>query len=178
MAFPRILLLFVVALFFSACAQQEKRPTTNPSAFAPVKPVKTMRVRTTAYTHTEAGGARNAIGQRLSYGAVRSAAADWSHFPLGTKFKILDTGEIRIIDDYGSALVGTSTIDLYTPSRRAMRAWGVRNVEIAILEWGSPSRSLEVLSPRQHNRYVRRMVIGLKGQTPAVPRKFKRQPTS
>ena len=130
-----------------------------------------MTVRTTAYSHLEAGGHRNAIGTRLSDGAVKSAASDWSRFPVGTKFKIVSSGEVRIIDDYGSALAGTSTIDLYKPGMRTMRAWGVRNIEIRILEWGSPRRSLEILSPRSRNRHVAKMVASLRQQSTGIPKK-------
>jgi 3D (Asp-Asp-Asp) domain-containing protein len=46
-----------------------------------------LKVRTTAYTHTESDHIRyqkkNAIGTQLKYGKTRSAAADWSIFPLG-----------------------------------------------------------------------------------------------
>jgi 3D (Asp-Asp-Asp) domain-containing protein len=122
---------------------------------------KTRTVRTTAYTCTEPGGPRNALGQRLSCGPVGSAAADWSRFPVGTKFKIVDTGKIYRIDDYGSALVGTDTIDLYKPSRGEMRSWGVRHVDIQILEWGSQDESLKILKPRSRAGYVRRMVASL-----------------
>ena len=47
-----------------------------------------------------------------------SAAADWSRFPLGTRFQIVGTQDRYVIDDYGGALVGTNTIDLYKTSRR------------------------------------------------------------
>jgi 3D (Asp-Asp-Asp) domain-containing protein len=111
-----------------------------------------VEVRTTAYTHTEADhlryGVRNAVGGRLQYGQVRSAAADWSRYPLGTRFRIAGSPEIYVIDDYGSALVGKNTIDLYKPCRRSMRQWGVRELEIEVLEWGSFEESLEVLLPR------------------------------
>ena len=66
-----------------------------------------------------------------------SAAADWSRWPLGTKFRIVGTDEVFQIDDYGSALIGTGTIDLYKTNRLAMRKWGVRSVDIDVLEWGS-----------------------------------------
>ncbi|HEY7000107.1 MAG TPA: hypothetical protein VH330_00070, partial [Candidatus Udaeobacter sp.] len=60
------------------------------------------------------------------------------------------------------------TIDLYKPSRLEMRQWGVRHVDIDILEWGSDEQSLKVLAPRcKHNR-VRQMVAALekkKGKT-------------
>src|SRR5207249_2959313 len=106
--------LFVPMLFIIGCA-------TQPSRTGAVQ-----KVRTTAYTHTEPGGSRDAVGRPLTCGRMNSAAADWSRFPLGTKFKILQTGEVCQVTDYGSALVGTNTIDLYKTSRLRMRDWGVR----------------------------------------------------
>src|ERR1700731_2459610 len=74
-------------------------------------------VRTTAYTRKEKGGVRNALGTYLSGRHVMSAASDWSRFPLGTRFRICSTREEFIIDDYGTALVGSNTIDLYKPTK-------------------------------------------------------------
>src|SRR4029079_3235571 len=85
-------------------------------------------------------------------------AADWSRFPLGTRFQIIGTQDRYVIDDYGGALVGTNTIDLYKTTRRDMRRWGGRRVDIEILEWGSKQQSLKVRSPRRKNRLVRRMI--------------------
>jgi 3D (Asp-Asp-Asp) domain-containing protein len=118
-------------------------------------------VRTTAYTHSERGGRHNAIGRSLSGRNVMSAAADWSRFPLGTRFRVVGTQDDYIIDDYGGALVGTNTIDLYKTSRSTMRLWGVRRVDIDILEWGSKQQSLKVLSPRKKNGLVRRMIASI-----------------
>src|SRR5206468_8221493 len=120
-----------------------------------------QNVRTTAYTHTERGGAHNALGTYLSGRHVMSAASDWSRFPLGTRFRIADTNEEYIIDDYGTALVGTETIDLYKASRLDMHRWGVRHVDIDILQWGSEEQSLKVLAPRCKNHCVRQMVSAL-----------------
>src|SRR6266566_4848493 len=122
-----------------------------------------MNVRTTAYCVHERGGGgrRNAIGEYLSHREVRSAASDWSRFPLGTRFKIVETAEEYVIDDYGTALVGTGTIDLYKPSRLEMKQWGVRHVEIDILQWGSEEQSLKVLAPRCTHSCVRKMVAAL-----------------
>jgi 3D (Asp-Asp-Asp) domain-containing protein len=122
---------------------------------------RVQHVRTTAYTHTEKGGPRNALGKRLSGRHVMSAASDWSRFPLGTRFRIADTNEDYVIDDYGTALIGTDTIDLYKTNRLDMRRWGVRHVDIAILQWGSEEESLKVLAPRCKHRCVRRMVAAL-----------------
>src|SRR5207248_11620964 len=118
-------------------------------------------VRTTAYTRIEKGGHRNALGKYLSGRHVMSAASDWSRFPLGTRFRIVDTKEEYIIDDYGTALIGTSTIDLYKPTKLEMKRWGVRNVDIDILRWGSEEESLKVLGPRAKHATVRRMIAGL-----------------
>src|SRR5438477_9473162 len=118
-------------------------------------------VRTTAYTRIEKGGRRNALGKYLSGHHVMSAASDWSRFPLGTRFRICSTQEEFIIDDYGTALVGTSTIDLYKPTKLEMKRWGVRNVDIDILQWGSEEQSLKVLSPRAKHQTARRMISAL-----------------
>src|SRR5437667_971684 len=118
-------------------------------------------VRTTAYTRIEKGGHRNALGKYLSGRHVMSAASDWSRFPLGTRFRIVDTKEEFIIDDYGTALIGTSTIDLYKPTNLEMKRWGVRNVDIDILQWGSEEQSLKVLGPRAKHQTPRRMIAAL-----------------
>lgn len=124
---------------------------------------KRMTVRTTAYTHTEPGGIKNAIGSRLKYGGGEySAASDWSWLPLGTRFRMVENGRLYVIEDYGSALVGRKTIDLYVPSMREVNRWGVRQQEIEILEWGSKAMSLKLLAPRTRNRHVAVMVAQLR----------------
>ncbi len=70
----------------------------------------------------------------MKYGAIRSAAADWSRYPLGTKFRMVGQPHVYVIDDYGSALVGTDTIDIYKPNLTMMKEWGVREIDIEILE--------------------------------------------
>jgi 3D (Asp-Asp-Asp) domain-containing protein len=125
-------------------------------------------VRTTAYTYGTAENGdypvSNALGRPLKAGSVRSAAADWSVYPVGTKFRVVESGQEYIVDDYGSAMVGSGTIDLFKPSTREMDAWGVRKVTIEILEWGSPERSLEILSDRKSMRHIREMVSRLELQ--------------
>jgi hypothetical protein len=48
-----------------------------------------------------------------------------------------------------------------------MRQWGVRRVDIDVLEWGSPERSRRVLARRSGNRKVRAMLVALAKQSPA-----------
>jgi 3D (Asp-Asp-Asp) domain-containing protein len=165
--FRRDLLLLVLSasvLALSGCTAPVASGVTKRQTAAPaVKQGKRMKVRTTAYTHTEPGGSKNAIGGRLRFGGpTYSAAADWSWMPLGTRFRMLENGRTYVIEDYGSALVGRQTVDLYKPTRRAMNQWGVRHVDIEILEWGSRAMSLKVLEPRQRNRHVRAMCVALR----------------
>ena len=98
-----------------------------------------------------------------------SAASDWSRYPLGTRFRIVGTEEEYVIDDYGPALVGTNTIDLYKPTRLAMRQWGVRHVDIEVLQWGSTEQSLKVLGPRKKHSAVRRMILALEKNVASGP---------
>jgi 3D (Asp-Asp-Asp) domain-containing protein len=152
-----------LSLFVVGCAP-ETGQTNNPGApVAKTKPAKTVTVRTTAYTHSE-GPRSNGIGSRLQCSDFRSAAADWSRFPVGTKFTILESGRNYMVDDYGSAVVGTNTIDLYVPTRSEMNRWGVRKVTISITELGSYAKSLEILRPRRGIPYVRKMVENLERQ--------------
>lgn len=126
-------------------------------------------VRTTAYTHSEMDhlryGPRSAMGTPLRYGAqVRSAAADWSVYPLGTLFKIKGEPYTYVVDDYGSALVGTGTIDIYQPNKALMRKWGLRIVEIEVVRWGSSKMSMEVLAGRTRYQHCARMQASLQQQ--------------
>jgi 3D (Asp-Asp-Asp) domain-containing protein len=152
----------IVACLVVGCATQSK-PTL-------VSGQRMPNVRTTAYTHTESGEAHNAVGAHLSGCHVMSAASDWSRFPLGTRFRIADTNEEYIIDDYGTALVGTETIDLYKSSRLDMNA-GVCATSISIsCNGGSEVQSLKVLAPRAKHVCVRKMITALekkKGKTVA-----------
>jgi 3D (Asp-Asp-Asp) domain-containing protein len=148
----------------ASCAEQ---PVSAPQRVAAAKAKRMQKVRTTAYTRGEKGGRRNAIGSRLSGSRVMSAASDWSRFPLGTRFRLVDTNEEFVIDDYVTALIGTNTIDLYRPSRLEMRRWGVRHVDIDIVQWGSNEQSLKVLKPRAKHRIVRRMIVALQKKASA-----------
>ncbi len=117
------------------------------------KPVLKMRVRTTAYTHTEADhlkyGNKTALGTVLRYTPeYHSAAADWSFFPLGTKFRIKGYNRIFVVDDYGKALVGKPTIDIYFTTKKWMNNWGVRHVDIEVIEFGSFHESRKILAGR------------------------------
>jgi len=147
------------------------RPSPNyaPDAFTTDVIDEFRTVRTTAYSHTEADhikyGELSAMGKPLRFGMVRSAAADWSRYPVGTRFRIVGRPYEYVIDDYGSALVGNDTIDLYKPSGERMDDWGVREVEIEIIAWGSFGKSLEILQPRKElGEHVQQMISAINHQ--------------
>jgi 3D (Asp-Asp-Asp) domain-containing protein len=128
-------------------------------------------VRTTAYTCSEDDhlvyGSLNATGTQLRYNdQVRSAAADWSFYPVGTTFRIKGLPYLYVVDDYGSALLGTGTIDIYTPSKDIMNQWGTRNVELTVVQWGSFNRSAGLLRQRTGYDHCRKMLANIVRQRP------------
>ena len=192
----RILLLRIPALLAavlgSSCAPQgEHFNVTSPSSKVtaearihpkdrhgmPVYPFQDKRrlVRTTAYTCSEADhlkyGSKSAAGSTLMYQRrARSAAADWSYYPLGTTFRIKGMPALYVVDDYGSALTGTATIDLYKPNHQVMKQWGLRQVEVKVVKWGSMRRSVELLSKRTRHRHCRQMLNNILRIQPALRR--------
>ena len=155
-----LLLLPFTALLLTGCLHP------LPPYEAPMRRAAVQKVRTTAYTQSEGDhlryGARTALGTPLRYGAVNSAAADWARWPCGTLFRIRATGQIFEVDDYGFALSGRNTIDLYKPSRKLMREWGVRRVTIEILKWGDPWKSYRKMVCVRSYRHIRRMMNEIK----------------
>jgi len=141
---------------------------TSRQASTSAKSAKTVPVVATAYGASAKCNSKwagtNAVGGRLKSGAVTSAAADWSRFPLGTKFRVKETGQVYVVDDYGSAMVGKDKVDLFKTNYRDVYRWGVRNVQLEIIEWGSFEESLAILKPRSRNRHVQSMVQSLEAK--------------
>src|SRR5258708_34876951 len=92
-----------LCLLAAGCAS---RPV--PKYDTPLARTQFQRVRTTAYTHTEDDHVQytnhNALGGLLQSGQIQSAAAHWARWPAGTIFRVVETGEIYQVDDYGWAL--------------------------------------------------------------------------
>lgn len=160
----RLTLVISFACLILGCAEQQSQRLVQPASTHRVP-----HVRTTAYAPGDGGGHHNAVGHYLSGREVMSAASDWSRFPLGTRFRIVGTKDEYIIDDYGTALIGTNTIDLYKATRLEMRRWGVRHVDIDILQWGSREQSLKVLGPRRKHPTVQRMIAALEKKSASWP---------
>jgi 3D (Asp-Asp-Asp) domain-containing protein len=130
------------------------------------KPKKTTRVTTTRITKTTVTtrGAKRAVALSKSPPRIGSAAADWSRWPMGTTFRLLSTGQMYRVEDYGWALSGRNTIDLYMANQRDMNAWGARQEPIQVLHWGDPQQSLQFLRSHQDYKHIKRMVLELEGR--------------
>jgi hypothetical protein len=97
-----------------------------------------------------------------------SAAADWSRWPAGTIFRVISTGQLYRVEDYGWALAGRNTIDLYMATPRDMNGWGVRSELIQVVQWGNSGESLRRLAPHTKFRHIKRMVLELEGHERAA----------
>jgi 3D (Asp-Asp-Asp) domain-containing protein len=107
---------------------------------------------------------RHSLGEGGRPPQIGSAAADWSRWPAGTVFRLLSTGQSYRVEDYGWALSGRNTIDLYMANQREMNSWGARQETIEILQWGDPENSLQFLRRHQDYRHIKRMVLELEGR--------------
>lgn len=151
------------ALPVSADEQSDyRRASYTPAA---IQPFSLEPQRATKVVKTKHGKKRVVV---ITKPQIGSAAADWSRWPAGTVFRLLSTGQVYKIDDYGWALAGRNTIDLYMPTRSAMNAWGAREEGIQILRWGNSNESLRLLQAHQGYRHIRRMVLELEGQDAAA----------
>src|SRR5260221_13257054 len=116
-----------VSILIVGCSQDGSQVKKGTALRGKASLHKLVEVKTTAYCHTERAhrryGKRNADG-RLAASEFNSAAADWSRFPMGTKFRIVGSDRLYVVDDYGSALVVTNIINLYMPSAREMLSVG------------------------------------------------------
>jgi 3D (Asp-Asp-Asp) domain-containing protein len=124
---------------------------------------------TTNAAHSSKRGTRTTRGAKRAVVVSKpsqtgSAAADWSRWPAGTVFRLLSTGQNYRVEDYGWALAGRNTIDLYMPNEREMNVWGARQETIQVLQWGDPQESLQFLRRHQDYRHIKRMVLELEGR--------------
>ena len=148
--------------------------TTAPQPFSMDEPKpavrRATRVTTTTTTRTVkvVRGKRMVVKARVQPPKIGSAAADWSRWPVGTTFRLLSTGQIYRVEDYGWALAGRNTIDLYMASQAEMNGWGTRHEPIQILKWGDPEESLRFLQSHQDYKHIRRMVLELQGNDEAA----------
>ena len=71
-------------------------------------------------------------------------------------------------------LVGTGTVDLYKPSKEIMNYWGRRTVELTVVQWGSFTRSAELLSGRTSFEHCRKMLANIIRQRPDIASVAKR----
>jgi hypothetical protein len=108
------------------------------------------------------------VSDNFSNQILGSAAADWARWPAGTIFRVLSTGQLYRVEDYGWALSGRNTIDLYMATPREMNHWGVRQEVIQVVQWGDEQESLRRLASHTKYRHIKRMVLELEGKQRAA----------
>ena len=67
--------------------------------------------------------------------------------PLARFFRLLSTGQSHRVEDYGWALSGRNTIDLYMANQREMNSWGAREETIEVLAMGRSAGRLRSIAP-------------------------------
>jgi 3D (Asp-Asp-Asp) domain-containing protein len=142
-------------------------PVDDTGSFSPQLQPFSMEEKRTVTRTTKRGTKATRTVKRafvVSKPRIGSAAADWSRWPAGTSFRLLSTGQIYRVDDYGWALAGRNTIDLYMPNQHEMNSWGARQETIQILQWGDPQESLQFLRRHQDYKHIKRMVLELEGR--------------
>jgi len=143
-------------------------PVNETASHSPqLQPFSMEETRTVTRTSKRAAKTPRSVKRAVAISRppqIGSAAADWSRWPAGTVFRLLSTGQNYRVEDYGWALSGRNTIDLYMANQREMNSWGAREEAIEILQWGDPQESLQFLRRHQDYRHIKRMVLELEGR--------------
>jgi len=142
-------------------------PVNETASHSPqLQPFSMEETRTVTRTSKRAAKTPRSVKRAVAVSRppqIGSAAADWSRWPAGTVFRLLSTGQSYRVEDYGWALSGRNTIDLYMANQHEMNSWGARQEAIEILQWGDPQDSLQFLQRHQDYRHIKRMVLELEG---------------
>ena len=143
-------------------------PVNETASHSPqLQPFSMEETRTVTRTSKRAAKTPRSVKRAVAVSRppqIGSAAADWSRWPAGTVFRLLSTGQSYRVEDYGWALSGRNTIDLYMANQHEMNSWGARQEAIEILQWGDPQESLQFLRRHQDYRHIKRMVFELEGR--------------
>jgi len=143
-------------------------PVNETASHSPqLQPFSMEETRTVTRTSKRAAKTPRSVKRAVAVSRppqIGSAAADWSRWPAGTVFRLLSTGQNYRVEDYGWALSGRNTIDLYMANQHEMNSWGAREEAIEILQWGDPQDSLQFLRRHQDYKHIKRMVLELEGR--------------
>jgi 3D (Asp-Asp-Asp) domain-containing protein len=143
-------------------------PVDETASYSPqLQPFSMEETRTGTRTTKQATKTTRSVRRAVAVSKppqIGSAAADWARWPAGTVFRLLSTGQNYRVEDYGWALSGRNTIDLYMANQREMNSWGAREETIQVLKWGDPQESLQFLRRHQDYRHIKRMVLELEGR--------------
>jgi 3D (Asp-Asp-Asp) domain-containing protein len=104
---------------------------------------KKVQVKTTAYSNDDGSidveqwrDGRTATNKVARRGHI---AADWRLFPPGTRLYVPGYGE-AVVEDRGGQVKGYH-LDLFVDSREEALRWGIRNLDVYVIEKGRRSAS-------------------------------------
>jgi 3D (Asp-Asp-Asp) domain-containing protein len=107
----------------------------------PVRPVRTLRMKVTAYSPDARSCGRfadgiTASGYSVYTNGMKLVAADTDLLPLGTLLSVpgYDAGAIVPVLDRGGKIKG-SRLDVLFPTHRLARKWGVRDLTVTVWEY-------------------------------------------
>jgi 3D (Asp-Asp-Asp) domain-containing protein len=115
----------VLAIVSLSCGAAGARTPHRPTRY---------RVKATAFSTdgvTKSGGTTH----------IGIVAADPKVLPLGTRIRVTAAGRyngVYVVTDTGSRIDGRK-IDIFIPNRAAAKRFGVKIVQVHVLEWGSIS---------------------------------------
>ncbi len=119
----------------------------------PIRAVRTMRIRVTAYSpdHRSCGIHADGItasGFSVDVNGGRLVAADRRLFPFGSLLSVpgYAGGQVVPVLDRGGAIKG-SRLDVLYPTHEIAREWGVRNIDVMVWEYAD-GRPIGYTRPR------------------------------
>jgi len=148
--------ILIGILTFSNCASSELKSTTTPQKAGATYPAQKIGTTATS-SHSRVIG-------KDKHGMPTYSDASRTRYLRATAYSHMEKepgAPGRKIDDYGSALAGTNTIDFFFPSLRKMNKWGTRKVTIQIIQMGSYERSARLLKGRLHAAHCRKMYYAI-----------------
>jgi 3D (Asp-Asp-Asp) domain-containing protein len=168
----KVLLLIVTVWFFGYMHQPDSvsraddpvnRPSDSELALTPAHiVVNKVLVKTTAYSNDfySINVARWRDGRTATNKLARRGiiAADWDVFPPGTRIYIPGYGE-GVVEDKGGAVRGKH-LDLFLDTRNEALQWGVKRIEVYVLELGKRTQPAKEHPPFPKPKHATSFPLG------------------
>ncbi len=99
--------------------------------------IETKKVLVTAYSNDnisiDVPEWRDGYTASMTIAKKYTIAADWKHYPVGTKIYVPEYG-MGTVEDKGGLIKGENIIDIFLPTRQKALEWGVQEKEIVVFK--------------------------------------------